>query len=199
MTRMSLEARRQQLVTAAITVMTRDGVRGATTRAVVAEAQTSLSVFHYCFDSKHQLLEAVVSELIERNTRMSGAREQQFPAGTTLKEAIRAVLDAYWDHVVAHPEVHQLTYEVTQFCLRDAQLAAVAVTQYELYGTRVEHLISEMGVRTALPLEVLARQIAVTIDGLTLDWLVRRDEAASRAGLDALATFVDSMVEPLTD
>lgn len=199
MTRMSLEARRQQLVTAAITVMTRDGVRGATTRAVVAEAQTSLSVFHYCFDSKHQLLEAVVSELIERNTRMSGARERQFPAGTTLKEAIRAVLGAYWDHVVAHPEVHQLTYEVTQFCLRDAQLAAVAVTQYELYGTRVEHLISELGVRTALPLEVLARQIAVTIDGLTLDWLVRRDDAASRAGLDALATFVDSIVEPLTD
>lgn len=199
MARMSLEDRRQQLVAAAITVMTRDGVRAATTRAVVAEAETSLSVFHYCFDSKHQLLVAVVGELIDRSTRLDGAEQSTVPAGITANEAVRASLDAYWNHVVAHPEVHQLTYEVTQFCLRDEQLAEVAVTQYEMYGTRVANMLREVGVGASLPLDVLARQIAVTVDGLTLDWLVRRDDASSRAALDALALFVDSVLEPAAD
>ncbi|MFB7756763.1 TetR/AcrR family transcriptional regulator, partial [Streptomyces sp. NPDC056121] len=57
MGRMPSAQRRRQLVEAAIRVMARDGVAKTTTRSVVAEAGVSLSVFHYCFDSKQELLE----------------------------------------------------------------------------------------------------------------------------------------------
>ena len=65
MARMPVEERRQQLVDAAIRVMTRDGVTSATTRAISSEAGLSLSVFHYCFASKQDLLDAVIRQLVE--------------------------------------------------------------------------------------------------------------------------------------
>lgn len=196
MARMSLAERRTQLVAAAITVMTRDGVRAATTRAVVAEAGTSLSVFHYCFESKHQLLLAVVTELAARNTRTDD--DAPALAGLSPRQAVRAGLEAYWEDVLAHPAVHQLTYEVTQFCLRDPKLEPVAVQQYELYAAGVLAQFEALGVQTTLPAEVVARHVSVTMDGLTLDWLVRRDEASSRAALEAEIAFVESVLVPET-
>ena len=45
--------------------MTRDGVARATTRSIAADADVSLSVFHYCFTSKQELLEAVIETIME--------------------------------------------------------------------------------------------------------------------------------------
>ena len=111
MPRMPLPQRRQQLVDAAIAVLTREGVSGATTRAIVAEAGTSLSVFHYCFDSKQELLDAVIKSLVGTNV---GLAEATFEAGATRRQLIRSGLDAYWSHVTANPDTHLLTYELTQ-------------------------------------------------------------------------------------
>lgn len=210
---MSIEARRAQLVEAAIVVMTREGVRAATTRAVVAEADTSLSVFHYCFDSKHALLQAVVTELVARSASRSsaagaagagldgsgldgsGSDDAGAPASALHPRVlVRASLEAYFEHVLAHPAIHQLTYEVTQFCLRDPELVAIAAHQYDLYASTVEAQIVASGARTSLPVTVFARQLAVMIDGLTLDWLVRRDEASSRTVLETTITFAESVI-----
>ena len=80
MARMPLAQRRQQLVDAAIAVLTREGVPKATTRAIVAEADTSLSVFHYCFDSKQELLDAVIKTLVGTDVDLA---EASFDAGAS--------------------------------------------------------------------------------------------------------------------
>jgi hypothetical protein len=46
MARMAMKDRREELIVAAIRVMTRDGVVRTTTRAVVSEAGMTLGVFH---------------------------------------------------------------------------------------------------------------------------------------------------------
>src|SRR5690349_15397394 len=109
MARMPLAERRQQLVEAAIAVMTRDGVNKATTRAIVAEAGTSLSVFHYCFDSKEALLEAVIKTIVGKTVTLA---EATFSPGATMEDTISNAFRAYWSHVTAHPAEHLLTYEV---------------------------------------------------------------------------------------
>ena len=68
MTRMSAAERREQLVAAAIRVMTRDGVVRATTRAIASEAGMPLGVFHYAFRSKAELM-AVVTETIAQQSK----------------------------------------------------------------------------------------------------------------------------------
>ncbi|KAA1417060.1 TetR/AcrR family transcriptional regulator [Nocardioides humilatus] len=191
MARMPLAQRRQQLVDAAIAVLTRDGVPKTTTRAIVAEAGTSLSVFHYCFDSKQELLDAVIKALV--NTTVDLA-EASFEAGATRKEMVRAGLEAYWSHVVANPDHHLLTYELTQYCLRTPGYAEVARQQYEHYSHAFIALLDGIGAKPALPPEVMGRYLAALIDGITLDWLVRRDDRSARQVLDLMAQQIDEVM-----
>jgi len=191
MARMPLAQRRQQLVDAAIAVLTREGVPGATTRAIVAEAGTSLSVFHYCFDSKQELLDAVIKTLVGTTVDLA---EASFEEGATRQEMIRAGLGAYWSHVVANPDHHLLTYELTQYCLRTPGYAAVARQQYDHYAHAFIAILDALGAVPAVPLDATGRYCAAMIDGLTLDWLVRRDDHSARQVLDLVARHIDEVL-----
>lgn len=191
MTRMPLAQRRQQLVDAAIAVLTREGVPKATTRAIVAEAGTSLSVFHYCFDSKQELLDAVIKSLVGTTVNLA---EASFAENATRREMIRAGLQAYWSHVTANPDQHLLTYELTQYCLRRPGYAAVARQQYDLYAHAFLALLDALDAEPAVPSEVAGRYLSALIDGLTLDWLVRRDDRSSEQVLDLMAEHMDTVM-----
>ena len=193
MARMPLAARRQQLVDAAIAVMTRDGVNKATTRAIVAEAGTSLSVFHYCFDSKQSLLEAVIKTIVGRTVTLA---EATFDPGASQLDNIRGAFRAYWKHVTENPGEHLLTYEVTQYCLREPEFEHVAKLQYEHYAKAYVALFDSVGLTSVLPMETLARYLAVVVDGLTLDWLARGDDESALAVLDAVAEHLDGLLRP---
>jgi AcrR family transcriptional regulator len=197
MSRLPVQQRRQQLVDAAIRVMTRDGVTKATTRAISAEADVSLSVFHYCFDSKQDLFLAVI-ETIVGHTAIPAAAE--IVPGETLGATVRNALGAYWTHVVENPEEHLLTYEVTQYVLRRPDLVPVARLQYDAYRKAYLDIFTQarelLGVEPAWPLEELADYLVSAIDGLTLQWLVQRDDKAAEAVLDRLAEQVAALLRP---
>lgn len=204
MPRMPIAERRQQLVEAAIAVMTRDGVQRATTRAIASEAGTSLSVFHYCFDSKQELLESVITTIVSHTVSLAeeSLAEAVPEDGTALDtaerlEVVRSAMHAYWDHVTSNPEEHLLTYEVTQFCLRDPEFAHVAQRQYELYAQAYVMVFENIGLTSTWPMTTVARLLAVTFDGLTLDWLVRRDSESSVAVLDAVAQQLNAVLVPV--
>lgn len=193
---MPVEERRAQLVEAAISVMTREGVRKATTRAIVGEAGASLSVFHYCFDSKQSLLQEVVTTIVGRTAGLAREALSSVEPGD---DPLRASVMAYWNHVTAHPAEHLLTYEVTQHCMRDPELREVARVQYEHYATVIaDHLHATLGDGLdEARATVIARYLAVIIDGLTLDWLARRDDEQATAVLDAAVDHVRQMWDAL--
>ncbi|WP_329193239.1 MULTISPECIES: TetR/AcrR family transcriptional regulator [unclassified Streptomyces] len=195
MGRMPLADRRRQLTEAAIRAMTRDGVARTTTRSIAAEAGLSLSVFHYCFDSKQALLESVIETITEHCIRV--VREALRPRAT-LHETIRAGFQAYWDHVVAHPGEHMLTYELTQYALRQPGFAHLARRQHQLYsdtyGDLIDRLRTAMAFELAAPTEVLARYLAAMTDGLTLRFLVLGDEGAASEILDMITDHVTGLV-----
>jgi len=191
MGRMPLAQRRQQLVDAAIAVLTREGVPKATTRAIVAEAGTSLSVFHYCFDSKQELLDAVIKSLVGNSVDLA---EASFEASASRQEMIRSGLEAYWAHVTSTPDQHLLTYELTQYCLRTPGYGAVARQQYDHYAHAFVALLDAIGAEPAVPVQAIGRYLAAMIDGLTLDWLVRRDDTSAHQVLDLLAHHLDEVM-----
>ncbi|GHG07454.1 TetR/AcrR family transcriptional regulator [Streptomyces zaomyceticus] len=196
MGRMPSAERRRQLVEAAIRAMTRDGVARTTTRSICAEAGVSLSVFHYCFDSKQALLEAAI-ETITGNyvTRVLSAVEP----GATLRETVRGALQTYWDHVTAHPREHMLTYDLTQYALREPGFEHLARAQYEQYvvsaGAMVEQVRAQRGLEPRVPVETIARYLAAVIDGLTLQFLVLGDEKTASDQLDLTADQLMLMFE----
>ncbi|MFJ5831724.1 TetR/AcrR family transcriptional regulator [Streptomyces sp. NPDC093089] len=196
MARMPSAERRRQLVEAAIRAMTRDGVARTTTRSICAEAGVSLSVFHYCFESKQALLEAAI-ETITGNyvARVMSAVEP----GATLRETVRGALQTYWDHVTSHPGEHMLTYDLTQYALREPGFEHLARAQYDQYVASAAALIGQVGaargVEPRVPVEVLARYLAAAIDGLTLQFLVLGDARVADGHLDLTADQLVSLME----
>ncbi|MFE5797242.1 TetR/AcrR family transcriptional regulator [Streptomyces sp. NPDC056503] len=185
MGRMPSAERRRQLVEAAIRAMSRDGVARTTTRSISAEAGVSLSVFHYCFDSKQALLEAAIETIIgDYVARVMKAVEPR----ATLRETVRAALGTYWEDVTAHPEHHMLTYDLTQYALREPGFEHLARAQYEQYVRSATALVEQVGaVRGAepkVPVPTLARHLAAAVDGMTLQYLVLRDEEAAAEQLE---------------
>jgi len=80
MARVAAHDRRQQLIEAAIRVAERDGIAATTTRRIATEAGASLATVHYCFRSKQELFEQVLTAII---TELSeAAQETSDPAGT---------------------------------------------------------------------------------------------------------------------
>ncbi|MFG2291965.1 TetR/AcrR family transcriptional regulator [Streptomyces sp. NPDC048603] len=194
-TRKPLAERRRQLTEAAIRAMTRDGVSRTTTRSIAAEAGVSLSVFHYCFDSKQALIESVMTTITDHYTVR--VKEALRPRGT-FRETVRAGFGAYWEHVYAHPGEHMLTYELTQYALRTPGFEPLARRQYERYAEIYEELIDQLGetvgVELRVPAPVLARYLAAVTDGLTLNFLVLgHDPAAAAAILDMVTDQVAAL------
>ncbi|MDX3068536.1 TetR family transcriptional regulator C-terminal domain-containing protein [Streptomyces sp. ND04-05B] len=195
MARLPSAERRRQLTEAAIRAMTRDGVPRTTTRSIAAEAGVSLSVFHYCFESKQELIESVITTITGHYVSL--VREAIRPR-ETLRETVRAGFQAYWDHVSAHPGEHMLTYELTQYALREPGFEHLARRQYEMYRVTYAYLIEQlrgtMGFELTVPVPVLARYLAAMTDGLTLNFLVLGDDTAWADILDTITDHVAGLV-----
>ncbi|MBD0840522.1 MULTISPECIES: TetR/AcrR family transcriptional regulator [unclassified Streptomyces] len=195
MARMPSAERRRQLTEAAIRAMARDGVAKTTTRAIAAEAGVSLSVVHYCFDSKQALIESVITTITDHYVTLV---QDAIRPRASLQETVRAGLEAYWDHVRAHPDEHMLTYELTQYALRQPGFEHLARRQYELYGEAYTHLIEQlartMDLELRVPVPELARYLAAMTDGLTLNYLVLGDETAFSGILDTVTAHIAALV-----
>jgi AcrR family transcriptional regulator len=194
---MSAEDRREQLVAAAIRVMTRDGVVKATTRAIAAEAGMPLGVFHYAFRSKAELM-AVVTRTIAQQSKteidaatLSGTDAEPY-------ELVLAGLCAYFDHVVSHSDAHLVTYELTTTALRDTELEDVAKRQYDYYLEENEQLLAAvaelMGFEFTEPIPVVSRYVFSVMDGLALNWLARGDEEQARKVIELTARTILTLV-----
>jgi AcrR family transcriptional regulator len=194
---MSAADRREKLVEAAIRVMTREGVVRATTRAIAGEAGMPLGVFHYAFRSKAELM-AVVTQTIAQQSKaeidaatLSGDMDDPY-------ELVVNGLCAYFDHVVANPHEHLVTYELTTTALRDPELEEVAKRQYDYYLVENEKLLGAvaelMGFEFTAPIPVVSRYVFSVMDGLALNWLARGDEDEARQVMELTARTVLTMV-----
>ncbi|MGW4379858.1 TetR/AcrR family transcriptional regulator [Kitasatospora sp. NPDC004531] len=200
MTRRSADERREQLIEAAIRVMIRDGVAKATTRAVVAEAGLPLGAFHYCFRSKEELLQSVIERIMVRALAPVAAAGVE---GAPVAEIVRAGLHTYWERIRQSPDEHLLTYELTQYALRQPGLADLARRQYAHYLDVTRESLETMArlarIEWSVPIAVLARYGLGVLDGLTLTWLIDRDDEHAVAALDEHAAYLASIAGPPAD
>ncbi|HEV7980808.1 TetR/AcrR family transcriptional regulator [Amycolatopsis sp.] len=194
---MAVDDRREELVEAAIRVMARDGVAKATTRAIVAEADMTLGVFHYCFDSREQLLQRVTTTITDRT--IAAAREV-FTSDCGLRAGIRQSLHVFWHGVEANPGENLIGYELTQYALRNPGLEGVARLQYSNYlaahAEFLEAAADAAGIEWTVPVPILARYVNALLDGLTLCWVVDKESEQSTDVLDLLADYLSQNSRP---
>ena len=199
MTRLSPEQRRSELVDAALRVIDRDGIRAATTRAIVAEADMPLGSFHYVFRSRNAMLRDLIAVVVDQERRVAS---DALRAGGDIRAIVRSALQAYFDLVVADPSREQAMFELLHYALRTEELADLPAAQYRTYRSAALDLLDagaqRAGVRWTMPLEDVARLVVTVTDGLTLGWLADRDEAAAGRIMDAAADALAALTAPVT-
>lgn len=169
MTYQAADERRQQFVEAAIRVIAREGVAGATTRKIAAEAQATLALLHYCFQTKQDLLHEVFTQCTERGLERA---QQGIQAGMGLPAAITTVFRNYERWTLDDPATALSQYELVVWGLRRSDAADLPRTAYQRYVLGTARLLligaSDLDLATA---EALATHLVALVDGHTLQWL----------------------------
>ena len=91
--------RRTQIVRAAATVFRRKGVSRATIADIAAEVGSDRASLYYYFGTKEDLLDAVITEGVERNLATAERiRDEHTDAPSKLRELIVELMVSYADH-----------------------------------------------------------------------------------------------------
>jgi AcrR family transcriptional regulator len=190
---MPVEERRRRLLAAAFAVISRRGVSGATTRAIVDEAGMKLASFHYAFESREELLAELVNVVVDEQDVVL-----DIPQGDSA--ALDALLEAgllrYFEQVRDDPLRERAMFELTQFAMRSAAMHDLAVRQYNRYRQLAEAALAEAAERShsrwRVPLSELAADLVALTDGITLAWLVDGDDERARRTIAFAARSIAS-------
>ena len=215
MPRMSADARRVELLQAALRVMSRDGVAAGTTRAIVAEAGMPLATFHYCFRSRNELLRELITLVttMERDAAAAAMAGDDATGGDPdaggavpmhdrdhFRETLRQGLRGYIGLLTENPGHELFLFELNHYALRTPELSDLAIEQYRrYYDTATQLLVTAAevgGMRWTVELPVLARLVVTLTDGATTTWLADRDTEATLAALDLAADYVAGLATP---
>jgi AcrR family transcriptional regulator len=197
MNRLPVAERREQLIEAALTVASRDGIDAATVRAVAAEAGVSLGVVHYCFQDKDELLRAMAHAITQQN--LAGSLDE-IPADAPLESVVEGVIHALWASLRENRGAQLLSYELTTNALRHPELAQVAIDQYEGQWAAAAHALELIeraaGIGWVVPRAQLARVVIALVDGFSLAWLVDGDDEATLRGLEGVGAYLATQAVP---
>jgi AcrR family transcriptional regulator len=191
--------RRAQIIEAATAVIARDGVAGATTRAIAREAGVTLATLHYVFATKDDVLAGVLETLmgkakqtIDQSKRQSDVTQPGSRKG--LAGALHGLAQAYWTMIQDDLGSQRVQYELTLHALRTPQAADMGRALYDYYLDAAETLIRDTCERTGetihAPVRDLAHLTVAGIDGILLQNLVRADHEQARRSLDNLIRAV---------
>jgi AcrR family transcriptional regulator len=200
MTRIPVADRRTALVQAALRVIARDGVAAATTRRIVAEARMPLASFHYVFASRDELMAELIEAAVgSEQTDLAPALTAD-AGGGGMRDAVRAGLQHYFDGVRADPGREKAMLELTQWALREPGFEPLARRQYARYHEVAAQAAAETarltGHEWTRPLDEIARILVSFTDGLTVGWLVTRDDAAAAVVMDVAADALAALAVP---
>ncbi len=184
--------RNRQIVAAARAVITRDGVAGATVRAVANEAGIPLGTLQYVFPTKQQLMRAVIEDLVDEigETLRSSA-----PLDSGLEHALAEGIRRFWNDLVVGAQPMQLAqYELTTQALRTAGLEDLARRQYERYtdvvAEWIQNAAGRAGEESAVDSRRLARLIVAGVDGLILQYVVDPDPDRGREDIETMIAMI---------
>lgn len=161
--RMPVPERREQLLDAALKVLDRDGYRGLTVEAIVAEADVTRPVFYAAYDNLDALLGALLDRT--RNAALDQAMHVLTVSGDPhdVDDWIINACSALIDQVVEHPEVWKPVLGVTQDAPRVVRERIAATTEL-IHGYLTTGLASGLELRggPAVDPDVLARLAIAT-------------------------------------
>lgn len=190
--------REQQIIAAAIRVLSSVGVPATTLRAVATEAGIPLGTLHYIFPSKDQLLQAVISAVIGE---ISDILRADLQTDSGVEHALRHGIGRFWNRLVENEIGLQIMqYELTAYALRTDGAAHLAAMQYDRYSALVtdfcERAAQAAGERCAVGFDTLGRLALGIVDGLILQYAARPDVDRAHRDLEYALDMIVLLADP---
>jgi TetR/AcrR family transcriptional regulator, regulator of biofilm formation and stress response len=185
--------RKDELVKAAMLVVSREGVARASTRRIAEAAGAPSASLHYCFGSKDELFAAVlrhaVHQIDEVLTTTTGNQVE-------LVKVVQLVLAAFHTPMIEDKSPHCAQLDLLMWSLRSDASADVAPQTYEKYFVGLRKLFEDaaQGSGEDIDTYLLARLTAAFIDGFLLQMLFADDGYLDHLDLDAAAVALVEMV-----
>lgn len=173
MARVSAAERRQELIDAAVLVISESGVDGATTRRIAERAGAPLATLHYCFASKELLFAAVYEHIAGQYREVLTASDAHGDIATTARALMRGILVWY----ITNPETAAAIFELISWAQR--QDSAKATSVYDEASTTALEILVADAQASGEPVDIdtlegLAHVVTVLCDGFAINWMVYR-------------------------
>ena len=167
------KSRRQEIVEAAIEVFSAGGFRKGSLRDVADRVGLSQAGLLHHFPSKEHLLQAV---LTWRDDDTGARLGDPLPEGIDLLRGLVAVAE----HNATTPELVELHVIVSaEGTSTDHPIHGYFVKRYaslvDLLGTALEHAAAAGQLRPDVDIPSAVRSVIALMDGLQVQWLLRRD------------------------
>lgn len=158
------------------------------------EAGLALGAFHYAFNSKDDLLHAVIERFSSgiETVLQHAIVDPQAPLEGLGDQLIRG----YWSFVEETPELQLAQYEVAVHALRDEALRPLAELQYQRMADAVEQVLQDHPqVPDGQARRDVASYLAAVMDGLILYRVVERDPVAAARRLEVFIATLPALIE----
>lgn len=190
--RVSADERREQLISATLELMRRDGVQSVTMRAIAKEANAPLATAHYCFDDKSELMDAAADAWLKNLNHFS----RDIPVHLGLRKAVEHVADEYWRSLEEEPASLLAEIELILWATRNAGVSPLAAKIYPAYEVELGNIFSsaaqDNGDQCRIEIATLVRSFLMVYDGAAIQYMTDPKSIDHRAMffmlVDALLT-----------
>jgi AcrR family transcriptional regulator len=165
---------KEALLRAAVAVVAAKGLRGLTYRSVAEAAGVNNTLVAHHFGSRDALIAAALDWAAEQSISASKLREAA-ALGHSFTESLLELL-------LAEPELQVFQYEMILEARRRPELAAAVSALYENYVSALADGLTASGLTHNV--EVVARTLFASLDGLVLQYLAGVDRAVIAAALE---------------
>ncbi|MBJ8339422.1 TetR/AcrR family transcriptional regulator [Antrihabitans sp. YC3-6] len=190
--------RREQIVEAAIRVLSSVGVPNTTLRAIAVEAGVPLGTLHYVFPSKDEMLRAVIAALIDE---VLVAVKSGLELDRGLAHALRHGVFRFWDTLVeGGVGVQVMQYELAMYSVRSEGSGGLAQLQFERYTALVsefcEQAANAANESCAVDFGTLGRLSLAVLDGVIVQYVTNPDSVRARRDLERAIEMVVKYADP---
>lgn len=170
--RMTAEARRQNLIEAALTSLGRYGIQGFTIDRISTEAGVSRGLITHHFKSKDGLLAAVYETMI--GTLIADIEATADVPEQSPEDHIRAIVDSVFGLQILNRESLKIWLALWGEIANNPELLRAHRAQYARYCGGVEAAIAGIARKRGLNVDTraLAVMFVALVDGLWLEWCI---------------------------
>ncbi len=187
MAHLPTDVRRQRFIDAAVVVIARQGVDGATTRRIAEEAGAALATLHYCFHTKENLLWAVFEQLAEGvRDDVENVSTRGQGTGAVASQLLRQAIE--W--AMACPDANRAQLEIWLWAKRnDAELAT---RMYDLFMSTWKGFLGAARIPLSeARLESVAQVVVALVDGLCMQLVSHADHDVARRKIEAATEMLE--------